>query len=63
MLVVIVVSVVGDFYELLLKCKVGIKDSSNILFGYGGVFDCIDSLMLMLFVVVLFWLFVVYLLK
>ena len=50
------VSIVGDLFESLLKRKVGIKDSSNILPGHGGVLDRIDSLTSTLPVVALFWL-------
>jgi phosphatidate cytidylyltransferase len=50
------ISIIGDLYESLLKRKAGIKDSSNILPGHGGVLDRIDSLTSTLPVVALFWL-------
>jgi len=53
------ISIVGDLYESLLKRKAGIKDSSNILPGHGGVLDRIDSLTSTLPVVALFWLLVI----
>lgn len=45
----------GDFFESWLKRRAGVKDSSRLIPGHGGVFDRIDGMLPVALIVSLLW--------
>ena len=55
--IIAVVAQCGDFFESWMKRRAGVKDSGNLIPGHGGLFDRVDGLLAVSFVVGLFGLY------
>ncbi len=49
-LLIAVVAQTGDFFESWMKRRAGMKDSSNLIPGHGGLFDRLDGFLAVFFV-------------
>jgi phosphatidate cytidylyltransferase len=50
-IIIAVLAQAGDFFESWMKRKAGVKDSSNLIPGHGGLFDRLDGFLAVFFVV------------
>ncbi len=46
-----IVAQAGDFFESWMKRRAGVKDSGRLIPGHGGLFDRVDGLLAVLFVI------------
>jgi phosphatidate cytidylyltransferase len=48
--VVAIIAQTGDFFESWMKRRAGVKDSGKLIPGHGGLFDRVDGLLSVCFV-------------